>query len=352
MSAPDVSTTQRAPRTSGPAAPAGGPAADGFRPSLRAAALVHRGLLRAVGLLLLLAVVVTFGLYLWQRMAADRDDCLKPIGEAWTGPTHCGTELFGYQNAASWYRLLSNEYGLWLITAAVLAAVVAAGPLVARELESGTFRLAWTQSQTPARWLTVRLAVFGAVAAVVGVVIVGLLRFVRVTSRDIMPWYDTDTFPALGPVLVAYLLLGVAVGSLVGLVLRRVFLSMSVAALVTAGVLAGLSELRPYLWPTESRQWLHEQNWPVLPNSYPARDGWLHADGHRMPWRWETCQRQNHDVVDYHRCLEGEGIVGRWNEFHPASHFWPLQLVETGIVLALAALAVFVSLRVLRKIAP
>ena len=34
-------------------------------------------------------------------------------------------------------------------------------PLVARELETGTFRLAWTQSVTRTRWLAVKLALVG-----------------------------------------------------------------------------------------------------------------------------------------------------------------------------------------------
>src|ERR1035437_8616701 len=34
-------------------------------------------------------------------------------------------------------------------------------PLVARELEAGTFRLAWTQSVTRTRWLVIKLAVIG-----------------------------------------------------------------------------------------------------------------------------------------------------------------------------------------------
>ena len=34
-------------------------------------------------------------------------------------------------------------------------------PLVARELEAGTFRLAWTQSVTRTRWLVVKLGVVG-----------------------------------------------------------------------------------------------------------------------------------------------------------------------------------------------
>lgn len=34
---------------------------------------------------------------------------------------------------------------------------------------------------------------------------------------------------------------------------------------------------------------------------------------------------------------------------HPASHYWPLQLVETGIVLALTALACWACFALLRR---
>jgi hypothetical protein len=40
-------------------------------------------------------------------------------------------------------------------------------PLIARELETGTFRLAWTQSITRTRWLAVKLALTGLVAMAV-----------------------------------------------------------------------------------------------------------------------------------------------------------------------------------------
>ena len=40
-------------------------------------------------------------------------------------------------------------------------------PLVARELETGTFRLAWTQSVTRTRWFAIKLTVVGASAVVV-----------------------------------------------------------------------------------------------------------------------------------------------------------------------------------------
>ncbi|MEU9015496.1 hypothetical protein AB0D12_38530 [Streptomyces sp. NPDC048479] len=37
------------------------------------------------------------------------------------------------------------------------------------------------------------------------------------------------------------------------------------------------------------------------------------------------------------------------NGFHPASHFWPLQLVGTGIVLALPAAATAAAFLILRR---
>ncbi|MEK8144329.1 hypothetical protein NKH18_28275 [Streptomyces sp. M10(2022)] len=42
-------------------------------------------------------------------------------------------------------------------------------------------------------------------------------------------------------------------------------------------------------------------------------------------------------------------MTGWFYDYHPASHFWPLQLVETGILLVLAALAVALAFRVLRR---
>ncbi len=44
------------------------------------------------------------------------------------------------------------------------------------------------------------------------------------------------------------------------------------------------------------------------------------------------------------------GAVASFAEVHPASPYWPLQLVETGILPALAALAVFAAFRVLRRL--
>ncbi|NUS28437.1 MAG: ABC transporter permease, partial [Streptomyces sp.] len=41
--------------------------------------------------------------------------------------------------------------------------------------------------------------------------------------------------------------------------------------------------------------------------------------------------------------------VAYYAEYHPASHFWPLQLIETGILLAVAAAATIAAFLMLRR---
>ncbi|WP_445280683.1 hypothetical protein [Streptomyces sp. DSM 118148] len=45
----------------------------------------------------------------------------------------------------------------------------------------------------------------------------------------------------------------------------------------------------------------------------------------------------------------GRNAGGDFAVYHPASHFWPLHLVETGVVLALTTLAATAAFRVLRR---
>lgn len=48
-------------------------------------------------------------------------------------------------------------------------------------------------------------------------------------------------------------------------------------------------------------------------------------------------------------CLKAHDVTGFYSEYHPASHFWPLQLVETGITLALTALVLAAAFTLLRR---
>jgi ABC-type transport system involved in multi-copper enzyme maturation permease subunit len=123
-------------------------------------------------------------------------------------------------------------------------------PLVAREYEAGTQRLAWTQSVTRRRWLVLKLAV----AAVAAVVVTGLLsllmtwaasRFDQVLGLRFNPLL----FGSRNVVPVGYAVFALVVGTLVGLFLRRTVPAMALTLLIVAIVLFAVPlGVRPYLW--------------------------------------------------------------------------------------------------------
>ena len=101
---------------------------------------------------------------------------------------------------------------------------------VAREFETGTFRLAWTQGVTRTRWLAVKLAL-GTLAAMV---VTGLLSLmvtfwssrideVRMNSFDPLVFSVRDIAP------VAYAAFAFVLGFTAGLLTRRVLPAMAIA---------------------------------------------------------------------------------------------------------------------------
>lgn len=126
-------------------------------------------------------------------------------------------------------------------------------PLVADELESGSFRLAWTQDVSRVRWLGLRLTVSGlasvAVAGLMSWIVTwwagpldraGLDQFGSFDSRDIVP---------LGYAAFAFTL-----GVLAGTLLRRTVPAMAVTLFTfTAVRLAFRLLARPWLLPPATR---------------------------------------------------------------------------------------------------
>jgi hypothetical protein len=197
------------------------------------------------------------------------------------------------------------------------AAAFAGGALIGRELESGTARLAWTQGVTPARWLTAKLALPAMALTAGGLVLVLAFRWGWTANRDLLAdeWYSAEVFVARGPLTVAYGLCALAVGILTALLLRRTLAALGTAFAAMALVQFLLGRCRPHLWPTVTRT-------SPKPFALPQN-----------AWQGPT----GHDAGGYHAV------------WHPASHFWPLHLVETGIVLALTALATVAAYAVLRR---
>ncbi|WP_328430508.1 ABC transporter permease [Streptomyces sp. NBC_00443] len=224
-----------------------------------------------------------------------------------------------------------------------LTAAWAGAALIGRELESGTAQLAWTQSVSPARWLAAKLAVPAALL-VSGTLLLTLLHRMLwsaegplrsvLSSRE---WHDSISFVANGTLATAYALLGLAVGVLAGVLQRRALPALGTAVVGLAVLLQALADLRPHLWPVETL---------VNKDEYPPYIGMVVGEGGLTS---AGARVSDPICVDDAKCLADHDIVGFYRDFHPSSHFWPLQLMETGIALAVAALAVLIAFRLLKR---
>ncbi|MER7839618.1 hypothetical protein ABTY98_27955 [Streptomyces sp. NPDC096040] len=131
-----------------------------------------------------------------------------------------------------------NFLGEALSYSGVAVAAWAGAALIGRELESGTVKLAWTQSVSPARWLAGKL-ITAAVPLLAGGGLLALaFGWVWTADKDalVTNWTLDRVFIPRGPLLPALLLLGLAVGALAGIALRRTLPALAVAAAVTLAI--------------------------------------------------------------------------------------------------------------------
>jgi hypothetical protein len=228
--------------------------------------------------------------------------------------------------------------------APLLVAVWAGAALIGRELENGTAKLAWTQSVTPARWLAAKLALPAAVLSAGTLLLVQLHRMMwqahtdQWGTRGVWQWHESSIFIANGPAALAHVLLGLAVGVLVGLLTRRSLSSMGYGFFALGGLLYALELARPYLWPARTAT-------TPATEGHPAYIGMTVDEGGITP----TGDRVPNPCLTSENCVLGRDVVTHYRDYHPASHFWPLQLVETGVVLAVTALLVLTSFHLLRR---
>ena len=103
-------------------------------------------------------------------------------------------------------------------------------PLIAREIENGTFPLVWTQGVTRTRWLGVKLTVVGLAAMIVaGLLSLIVTRWARPLDRAAAAAYDTFGQRDLAPI--GYAALAFAIGATAGMLIRRTVPAMAITLL-------------------------------------------------------------------------------------------------------------------------
>jgi hypothetical protein len=292
----------------------------------------------------------------------------------------------------SHYRLL-QDLGSVVVVLPGLIGLFWGAPLVARELETGTYKLVWMQSTTRKRWLAVKLAVIGFAS----VALTGLLTLM-------VTWWSSPidrvneapfaVFDQRGIVPLAYALFAFALGMTSGLLFRRTIPAMVVTLVGFAGIRVAITSwVRPYLFTP-----LHFTSALLLPqgnetsNPFPAallRPGaWTLSDqtvngtGRVIGQEGAISSGGGHMGVGFNytgvgrATLQGVGpcpnkfppqsapvavferaaqaCANKFNlrevlTYQPASRYWALQWCEAGIFVALALALVGVSFWLLRR---
>ena len=260
----------------------------------------HRGLL--VGVTAVLAAVSAFLLIMGLKVHHDYTALIscQPAGSA-----ACSALNKNFNNT-DWP--ISNTVAILVSLAPALLGAFAGPAVLARELETGTFRYAWTQGIGRVRWTIGKLALLAVVITVMTWAFTQLYAWFceparQFESKNVL---DAGVFETRGIDFAAWTLVAFAIGVFLGMLIRRVVPAMA----ATLGAYLGLQLLA----------------WLVLREDYPVAINTTNASlfsgpsTPNSPWILKTW------------------TVGdtSWWRYIPVSRFWPMQFIESGWLLVLA----------------
>jgi ABC-type transport system involved in multi-copper enzyme maturation permease subunit len=255
---------------------------------------------------------------------------------------------------------LANGFILQAVPALIGAFIGA--PVLARELETGTFRYAWTQGFGRWRW---------ALAKLVGLALVVVAATAALSvlfSWYYQPYFATRNqalflseaspfanglFDLRGVSFAAWTLVAFAIGGLAGMLIRRVVPAIVVALAAYAGLaVATGSYLRHhYLAP------LVTSNVNVSPSAWITSQWWTKGGAFAFAGRpplnllQRFCpppqQRFGKSFENIAQCLTQHGYT-QWTAYQPTSRFWSFQWIEGGWLLALSVLLIAVTVGLVR----
>lgn len=272
-------------------------------------------------------------------------DCLARATDS-TVRDACGTVGAAFMD--QYGQLLPYAAVALLLLPALVGALVGA-PLVARELEQRTHLLVWMQSVTRVRWLSVTAGLMLGAGALVGGVVLALMRWWYSPFAHLIGTFRSPAFDFSGPVLPATVVLALALGIAAGALTRRtVFAIFLTLVLILAIRMPVELFLRPNFEPPVAVTWpiARGDNPPVTLSTqvWEIDSGWIDAQG--QVTHGFRCDNATESSL---RCMEAAGYRSYFFTYQPADRYWTFQWVETGIYLAIAALAVALTFWLVRR---
>jgi hypothetical protein len=244
--------------------------------------------------------------------------------------------------------------GVFLQVVPVLIGAFAGAPLLARELETGTFRFAWTQGFGRWRWALAKLAllavVLAAAAGACGVLVSWYYQPYFATGDQALGLYQIPPFVTLfslrGVAFPAWTVAAFVIGALAGMLIRRVVPAIAATLAVYAGlaIAAGGFLREHYLTPLVT-------NSPNVPGTAWIIGQWWTKDGrfafgnppisllNQFCSAPPTGKGGKPSFGTFAQCLAQHGYT-QWTSYQPASRFWSFQWIEGGWLLALSALLI------------
>jgi hypothetical protein len=273
----------------------------------------HRGLL--LGLTAVLAAVSVFLLVMGLKMHHD----YTALYECEAARSANCQPLHSTFNNTDWPT--ANTVSILMQLAPALIGAFTGPAVLARELESGTFRYAWTQGIGRVRWTVAKLTLLAAVLTVLAWAFSQLYAwfFNPVLRFEEMNVLAATVFDTRGIDFAAWVLVAFAIGAFLGMLIRRIVPAM----FATLAAYLGLTLLA----------------WLVLREDYPVainttdRSLFAGPSTPDSPWIIKTWTA-GHTT---------------WWRYVPVSRFWPMQFIEAGWLLLLSAVLVAATVRLVRR---
>jgi len=274
------------------------------------------------------------------------------VHHSYAAACHPANSLTCTMNFTGRYGITGIMVSILLQAVPALIGAFAGAPVLARELETGTFRYAWTQAFGRWRWALAKLALLAvAVAGAAGAF--GVL----------FSWYNQPFFAAgyaipfstrvfnLGEIAFpAWTLAAFSIGVLAGMLIRRVVPAIA----ATLAVYAGLA--------FATGLWLREHYMTPLLTSHPNLPGsaWVVSQWYTKGGTFAFPARGSQIVSALSRlCPEPSGLSPAqcltqhgytlWTSYQPGSRFWLFQWIEGDWLLALSVLLIAATVWLVRR---